>query len=211
VLSVRALVHRYADRTVLRLPKLDLAPGEHCALLGASGSGKTTLLHVLAGILPPSEGEVQLDGVNLYQPLRGDSWRAERIGVVPQRLHLIDSLSALDNVRLAQSLVGRRDDATADRSLTALSLGEQRLRRPSRLSSGQQQRVAIARAVVNRPRLLLADEPTSALDDDHADRAIDLLMHAADSCGAILVVATHDARVRRRFARVIDLLPTDSP
>jgi ABC-type lipoprotein export system ATPase subunit len=207
VLNVRSLVHRYADRTVLRLSALDLAPAEHCVLLGASGSGKTTLLHVLAGILPPSEGEVALDGANLYQPPRGDRWRAERIGVVPQRLHLIDSLSALDNVRLAQSLVGRRDDAAADQALIALSLGEQRLRRPSRLSTGQQQRVAIARAVVNRPRLLLADEPTSALDDAHADRAIDLLIHAADACGALLVVATHDARVRRRFARVLDLSP----
>lgn len=205
MLSVRALVHRYADRIVLRLSALALAPGEHCALLGASGSGKTTLLHVLAGILPPSEGRVQLEGDDLYAPPRSDRWRAERIGVVPQRLHLIDSLSALDNVRLAQSLVGRRDDAGADHALTALSLGEQRLRRPSRLSTGQQQRVAIARAVVNRPRLLLADEPTSALDDDHADRAIDLLIAAADACGALLVVATHDARVRRRFARVIEL------
>ncbi len=211
MLSVRSLVHRYADRTVLRLPALDLAAGEHCVLLGASGSGKTTLLHVLAGILRPSEGAVLLDDANLYQPPRGDRWRAERIGVVPQRLHLIDSLSALDNVRLAQSLVGRRDDAAADQTLTALSLGEQRLSRPSRLSTGQQQRIAIARAVVNRPRLLLADEPTSALDDGHADRAIDLLIQAADACGALLVVATHDARVRRRFARVIDLSPAVTP
>lgn len=211
MISVRSLVHRYAERTVLHMPTLDLAPGEHCVLLGASGSGKTTLLHVLAGILPPSEGEVLLDGANLYLPPRADRWRAERIGVVPQRLHLIDSLSALDNVRLAQSLVGRRDDAAADQTLMALSLGEQRLRRPSRLSTGQQQRVAIARAVVNRPRLLLADEPTSALDDAHADGAIDLLVMAADACGALLVVATHDARVRRRFARVIDLSAAGAP
>jgi len=211
VLSVRSLVHRYAERIVLRMATLDLAAGEHCALLGASGSGKTTLLHVLAGILPPSEGEVLLDGANLYLPPRADRWRAERIGVVPQRLHLIDSLSALDNVRLAQSLIGRRDDAAADRTLMALSLGEQRLRRPSRLSTGQQQRVAIARAVVNRPRLLLADEPTSALDDAHADSAIDLLVMAANACGALLVVATHDARVRRRFKRVIDLSATGTP
>ena len=170
MLSVRSLVHRYAERIVLRMATLDLAAGEHCALLGASGSGKTTLLHVLAGILPPSEGEILLDGANLYLPPRADRWRAERIGVVPQRL-----------------------------------------RRPSRLSTGQQQRVAIARAVVNRPRLLLADEPTSALDDAHADSAIDLLVMAANACGALLVVATHDARVRRRFKRVIDLSATGTP
>jgi putative ABC transport system ATP-binding protein len=174
-------------------------------LVGASGSGKTTLLHILAGILPPSEGTVRLEGDDLYTPRRDDRWRAQRIGVVPQKLHLIESLTAIANVRLAQSLIGRADDGAAERALTGLALGEQRLRRPSRLSLGQQQRVAIARAVVNRPRLLLADEPTSALDDASAAGAIDLLLHAAQSCGALLLVATHDARIRGRFARVVEL------
>ncbi len=208
MLSVHALVHRYADRTVLQLDALTLAAGEHAVLLGPSGSGKSTLLHVLAGILPPTEGSVSLDGENLYQPARDDRWRATRIGVVPQKLHLIESLSALDNLRIAQSLLGRRDDRAAESLLVSLALGEQQHRRPSRLSVGQQQRVAIARAVVNRPRLLLADEPTSALDDGNARSAIDLLLHAARQCGALLVVATHDARVRDRFARVIDLAQT---
>jgi ABC-type lipoprotein export system ATPase subunit len=205
VLAVRSLVQRYAGRVALRLDALDLAAGEPCALLGASGSGKTTLLHILAGILPPSEGRVLLEGDDLYVPRRDDRWRAQRIGVVPQKLHLIESLNALDNVRLAQALVGRPDDSAAAQALTALALGEQRLRRPSRLSLGQQQRVAIARAVVNRPRLLLADEPTSALDDAGAQVAIDLLLHAAADCGALLIVATHDARIHSRFARVIEL------
>jgi putative ABC transport system ATP-binding protein len=189
----------------LRLDSLELAAGEHCALIGASGSGKTTLLHILAGILPPTEGGVLLEGENLYEPPRDDRWRAQRVGVVPQKLHLIESLSALDNVRLAQSLIGRLDDAAAEGALASLALGELRLRRPSRLSLGQQQRVAIARAVVNRPRLLLADEPTSALDDANAQAAVELLLQAADSCGALLVVATHDARVRSRFVHVVDL------
>jgi putative ABC transport system ATP-binding protein len=205
VLAVHSLVHRYADRVVLQLDSLELSAGEHCALVGASGSGKTTLLHILAGILPPSEGTVRLEGDDLYTPRRDDRWRARRIGVVPQKLHLIESLTAIANVRLAQSLIGRADDGAAERALTALALGEQRLRRPSRLSLGQQQRVAIARAVVNRPRLLLADEPTSALDDASAAGAIDLLLHAAQSCGALLLVATHDARIRGRFARVVEL------
>ncbi|MDZ7652793.1 MAG: ATP-binding cassette domain-containing protein [Burkholderiaceae bacterium] len=205
MLAVHSLVQRYADRLVMQLDSLELAAGEHCALVGASGSGKTTLLHILAGILPPSAGNVLLDGDDLYTPRRDDRWRAQRIGVVPQKLHLIESLTARENVRLAQSLVGRPDDGRADQALVALALGEQRLRRPSRLSLGQQQRVAIARAVVNRPRLLLADEPTSALDDASAAGGIDLLLHAAQSCGALLVVATHDARIRGRFARVVEL------
>jgi len=205
VLAVRSLDHRYSDRSVVRLEALDLAAGEHCMLLGASGAGKTTLLHILAGILPPTAGSVRLDGEDLYAPERDDRWRAQRIGVVPQKLHLIESLNALNNVRLAQSLLGRADDGAAERALAALALGEHGQRRPSRLSLGQQQRVAIARAVVNRPRLLLADEPTSALDDANAQVAVDLLRSAADACGALLVVATHDARIRDRFARVIEL------
>ena len=207
MLLAQSIVHGYAGRTVLRLEALDLAAGQHCVLLGASGSGKTTLLHILAGILRPDAGRVQLDGDDLYSPPRDDHWRAARIGVVPQKLHLIDSLTALDNVRIAQSLVGLADADAADAALTALAIGEQRRRRPSRLSLGQQQRVAIARAVVNRPRLLLADEPTSALDDDSAAAAVDLLLRAADDCGALLVVATHDARVRERFPRSIRLAP----
>jgi len=205
VLTVHALAHRYTGRVVLRLDALELTADEHCALVGASGAGKTTLLHILAGILAPSEGQVALDGDDLYTPRRDDRWRAQRVGVVPQKLHLIESLSALDNVRLAQALIGRPDDAACDATLNALAIGALRQRRPSRLSLGQQQRVAIARAVVNRPRLLLADEPTSALDDASAQAALDLLVQAARGCGAVLVVATHDARIRDRFRRVVEL------
>jgi putative ABC transport system ATP-binding protein len=205
VLSVSSVTYRYGTRTVLRAPDFHLAPGEHCVLLGASGSGKTTLLHVLAGLLPPTTGRVLLDGDALYSPPRDDAWRAKRIGLVPQKLHLIEALNAVDNIRLAQSLVGGGDPQSVEQALAALALGEQRARRPSRLSAGQQQRVAIARAVVNRPRLLLADEPTSALDDLHAQRSIDLLFAAARAGGALLVVATHDARIRGPFARVVEL------
>ena len=205
MLSVSALVHRFGSRLALRAGAFTLAPGEHCALIGESGSGKTTLLHVLAGILPPSEGSVSLAGENLYTPARADRWRAARIGVVPQRLHLIASLSVLDNVRLASYCAGRDDAGAAQRLLETLGLASCLRSRPSQLSQGQQQRVAIARALAQRPRLLLADEPTSALDDGNAAQAVDLLLEAARTAGALLVVATHDRRIRDRFARVIEL------
>jgi putative ABC transport system ATP-binding protein len=205
VLTVRSLTHRYGDVTVLTAPDFALAAGEHAVLLGPSGSGKTTLLHVLAGILPPSTGEVLLGADNLYVPRRDDRWRAARVGVVPQKLHLVGALSALDNLRVAQRLAGTPDYGAAKALLTQLGLGEHLHKRPAQLSLGQQQRCAIARAVVNRPRLLLADEPTSALDAGNAAAAIDLLVTSADACGATLVVATHDERVRARLARVITL------
>ena len=191
---------------VLAVPDFELARDEHCALIGPSGVGKTTLLHVLAGILRPTSGSVTLDGEALYPAAdRNDRWRASRIGVVPQLLHLLPSLNALDNVRLAQYFVGNADSGTARALLKDLGLQARLDARPERLSVGEQQRVAIARAIVNKPRLLLADEPTSSLDDSNAERAVELLFEAARMTGALLVVATHDARIRERFVRQMHL------
>jgi putative ABC transport system ATP-binding protein len=209
MLAVRAVSHRYANVLVLTVPDFELARDEHCALIGASGVGKTTLLHVLAGILRPTSGSVTLDGEALYPAAdRNDRWRASRIGVIPQKLHLLPSLSALDNVRLAQYFIGHAEGGAARVLLKDLGLQARLHARPERLSVGEQQRVAIARAIVNKPRLLLADEPTSSLDDSNAERAVELLFEAARMTGALLVVATHDARIRERFARQVHLART---
>ena len=211
MLVVRSVSHRYVGTLVLTAPDLELARDEHCALVGASGSGKTTLLHILAGILRPTSGEVTLDGEVLYPSIgHDDRWRARRIGVVPQKLHLLASLNALDNVRLAQYFVGNSAYAEARMLLTNLGLQERLHARPENLSVGEQQRVAIARAIVNKPRLLLADEPTSSLDDQNAEQASELLFEAARMTGALLVVATHDARIRERFARHVNLTRAQS-
>lgn len=206
MLAARAVSHRYANALVLTASDFELAPDEHCAVIGASGVGKTTLLHILAGILRPTSGNVTLDGELLYPAVeRDDRWRARRIGVIPQMLHLLPSLSALDNVRLAQYLIGNHNGDTAQALLRDLGLQARLSARPERLSVGEQQRVAIARAIVNRPRLLLADEPTSSLDDSNAERAVELLFEATRISGALLVVATHDARIRERFVRQVHL------
>jgi putative ABC transport system ATP-binding protein len=208
VLSTDPIVHRFGNSTVLRAPPMELSADEHCALLGLSGSGKSTFLNVLAGILRPSEGAVRLDGEDLY-PLKGrdDRWRGRRIGMVPQRLHLLAALTAFENVALACYLAGTPQGDVAP-LLAELGLTQRSSARPSALSVGEQQRVAIARALVNRPRLLLADEPTSSLDDDNAQRALDLLLAAAQRAGALLIVATHDTRIRGRFRHQIELART---
>jgi putative ABC transport system ATP-binding protein len=206
MLAVRAVSHQYAGTLVLAETDFDLARDEHCALIGASGVGKTTLLHILAGILRPSAGSVTLDGDELYPNAdRDDRWRARRISMIPQLLHLLPSLSAFDNVRLAQYLIGNSQADSARGLLSDLGLGARLQARPAQLSVGEQQRVAIARAIVNRPRLLLADEPTSSLDDINAERAVDLLFEAARISGSLLVVATHDSRIRERFPRRVHL------
>lgn len=202
--EIENLRHRYGDAPVLSIPDWKASAGEHWLLTGASGSGKTTVLHVLAGILRPTEGRVKVNGCVLDE-LSGaalDRFRGRHVGLVPQRLHLVASLSVLDNLRLAQYLAGLpQDEARAREVLGALSLETWADARLPALSQGQAQRAAIARAVVNRPRLLLADEPTAHLDDPHCAQVIHLLESQAAACGATLVIATHDQRVRRRMGK----------
>jgi ABC-type lipoprotein export system ATPase subunit len=208
MISVRGLTHRYGAVEALRLPDWKVAQGERWLVLGASGCGKTTLLHSLAGLIHPTEGEVEVSGESLRK-LRGarlDRWRATTVGIVLQALHLVKHLSVRDNLRLAQYLAHvPQDDARIADTLGALGLAEKAARRPSELSQGEQQRVAIARAVVNRPKVLLADEPTANLDDASAAKVIDLLSEQAARHGATLVVATHDARVKGKFRERLEL------
>ena len=208
MISVRSLTHRYGEQEVLRLADWRVAQGDRWLILGPSGCGKTTLLHVLAGLVRPSEGQVEVAGESLLklEGARLDRWRATTVGIVLQALHLVKHLSVRDNLRLAQYLAKTpQDDARIDDTLGALGVGAKSARRPSELSQGEQQRVAIARAVVNRPKLVLADEPTANLDDASAATVVDLLAEQAARHGATLVVATHDARVKGKFRERLEL------
>ena len=123
-----------------------------------------------------------------------------------QRLHLIDSLSVLDNLLLAQYMAGEvQNPAHAREVLASLDLAEKANAKPHELSHGQAQRVAVARAVVNKPKLLLADEPTSNLDDVRCVQVLDLLLDQAKACGATLVIATHDQRIKARVPNHYEL------
>jgi ABC-type lipoprotein export system ATPase subunit len=208
MIAVRGLAHRYGTAEALRLPDWKVAQGERWLVLGPSGCGKTTLLHVLAGLVRPSEGKVEISGQEISS-LAGknlDRWRATTVGIVLQALHLVKHLSVRDNLRLAQYLAHLpQDDARIADTLGALGVGEKAARRPSELSQGEQQRVAIARAVVNRPKLVLADEPTANLDDAAAATVVNLLAEQAARHGATLVVATHDARVKGNFRERLEL------
>ena len=208
MIAVRGLTHRYGGVEALRLPEWKVAQGERWLVLGASGSGKSTLLHALAGLIRPTDGEIEVAGENLrrLEGTRLDRWRATTVGIVLQALHLVKHLSVRDNLRLAQYL-GHvpQDDARISDTLAALGVADKASRRPPELSQGEQQRVAIARAVVNRPKLLLADEPTANLDDAAAAKVVDLLSEQAARHGATLVVATHDGRVKGKFRERLEL------
>ena len=200
--TVQNLRHDYDGTEALNVPSWQVEQGSQWLVLGPSGSGKTTLLHVLAGILRPAAGSVSVAGQDFgaLEPDALDRFRGQHIGIVLQRLHLMASLTVLDNLLLAQYLAGLpQDRGRAREVLAGLDLAEKDGARPHELSFGQAQRVALARAVVNRPRLLLADEPTSNLDDERCLQALELLQSQARACNATLIVATHDQRVKSRM------------
>ena len=208
MLSLTAVRHRYGAREVLKIDRFEAAAGEHWLVLGPSGCGKTTLLHIISGLLRASEGDVRVGGQSLAA-LSGaalDRWRGRALGVVPQKLHLVASLSVLENLLLAQFLAGMSEDVQRARAvLEQVHLGERAAARPPQLSHGEAQRVSVARATVNRPKILIADEPTSNLDDANCERALDLLQAQAMECGATLLIATHDQRARARFENRLEL------
>ncbi len=208
MIQLRSLAYSYAGAAALVLDAWDAAAGEHWLVMGPSGSGKTTLLHLLCGLLRAAPGQVSVDGRDLggLAPRELDRFRGARIGFVPQRFHLVGSLSVEQNLTLARSLAGLPPSPGRVREvLAAVGMGGRLRAMPHELSQGQAQRVAVARAVVNGPALVLADEPTSSLDDASARQVLDLLGEQARSCGATLVVATHDSRCKPAFERCLVL------
>jgi putative ABC transport system ATP-binding protein len=202
VFHLRDVRHAYDGVDVLQVRDWLAEQGEHWLVLGPSGSGKTTLLHIIAGFLKPSYGQVIVAGNALgkMKPAQLGRFRGRHVGIVLQRLHLVESLTVAKNLLLAQYLSGLGENlARVKEVLADLGLERKANAYPHELSFGQAQRVAVARAVVNRPTVLLADEPTSNLDDAHCMQTLDLIERQARSCKATLMIATHDRRIRERF------------
>jgi putative ABC transport system ATP-binding protein len=193
---------------VLRVDEFALEPKSNILVVGPSGCGKTTLLHLIAGLLLPRAGRVIVDGQDLAElsPSARDRFRGQHIGIVLQQFHLLPTLTAMQNLLVAQTIAGLpADRAAAQSMLNALGVAERVDAYPHELSVGQQQRVAIARALVNHPKLLLADEPTSNLDDESCASVADLLLETAREQGVSLLIATHDSRLKSRIPRQLAL------
>ncbi len=208
MLSIRDLRHEYDGRTVLAIPEWDVPRGAASLVIGPSGSGKSTLIGAICGLVTPTAGSVKVAGeeVTRLPAIARDAFRARHVGLVLQTLHLIGVLDVRANLRLARRLAGLpRDDAWLETCLASLAITQLADRKASQLSVGEAQRVAIARSVIAKPDLILADEPTSALDDANCDRALRLLLDQAAACGATLVIATHDRRIRAHFTRALEL------
>jgi ABC-type lipoprotein export system ATPase subunit len=198
ILTATDLGMTFAGRVVLQHVGVALDAGEQCALTGRSGSGKTTLLLMLAGLLSPTQGSVDL------------AVQGRDIVYVPQAPSLVSELTALQNASLGLRIRGVAPveaEARARDQLHALGLLDVEDSLPSELSGGMQQRVALARALAVAPKLLLADEPTGALDQATGQMVIAVLRQQAEAADAALIVATHDQQVAEQFPRQLVVEP----
>jgi ABC-type lipoprotein export system ATPase subunit len=188
---------------------LDVAPGETVAVMGPSGCGKSTLLHLLGGLDRPSGGEVWLAGRRIDELGEKALARTRRtaVGFVFQAFHLMDELTAVENVELSALLSGRSPRAARRRAtelLERVGLADRAGFLPAALSGGQRQRVAIARALSNEPLVVLADEPTGNLDSA-ATLDVLRLFDSLHEAGQTLIIVTHDARIAATADRLISM------
>jgi ABC-type lipoprotein export system ATPase subunit len=188
---------------------LDIVAGETVAIMGPSGCGKSTLLHLLGGLDRPSGGEVLLNGrrIDYISEMALARLRRTDIGFVFQSFHLMEELTAVENVELSALLAGRSPRAArrrAEELLEQVGLAERARFLPSALSGGQRQRVAVARALSNEPAVVLADEPTGNLDSA-ATLDVLRLFEGLHQSGLTLVIVTHDERIAATTDRMISM------
>lgn len=212
MIRVENMSFRYSDtRFQLHVPQFTLQNNERVAIVGPSGSGKTTLLNLIAGILTPQTGIVDVAGTDVAQlsDVARRRFRASTIGFVFQDFALLDYLSARQNIlypyRITPALTLDAEVLERAEALAAsCGIGDKLDRHPTALSQGEQQRVAICRALVTQPKLILSDEATGNLDPDSKARILDLLFAQAELAGAAVLAVTHDHELLPRFERVLD-------
>ena len=213
VLSARGLSKAYGkDAGLVRAVDevdLDVAPGETLAIMGPSGCGKSTLLHLLGGLDRPTAGQIWLAGNRVDRLTERALARLRRdlVGFVFQAFHLMDELTAVENVELPALLAGRSPRPArlqAAELLDRVGLADRAGFLPAALSGGQRQRVAIARALANEPAVVLADEPTGNLDTA-ATLDVLRLFESLHQAGQTLVVVTHDSRIAATADRMISM------
>ena len=198
-----AIGHKTVE--VLHGLSLNIKRGEKVFLCGPSGAGKTTLMYTLAGLEPPQQGKVMVDGEDIYAlSLRKRAlFRNRTMGFIFQNYMLMPELTALENASLATAVAGREATEHVKALLERVGLADRMDHLPNELSGGEQQRVAIARALAHNPSLIFADEPTGNLDSRNGNQILDLLFELADEGGKTLVIVTHDAQIAARGDRTL--------
>lgn len=195
----------------LRGVNMEIMPKEMVGIVGPSGSGKSTLLGIIGGLDSPTDGRIEIDGVDITRMSESQltDIRNQKIGFVFQFFNLIPTLTALENVALPIEFAQVRRHKPNHRAtelLEMLGLEGRFHHRPNELSGGQQQRVAIARALANDPPILLADEPTGNLDSQAGDTVMEALNTIRDEKGTTVVLVTHDRSLASQMDRVLTLV-----
>lgn len=207
MIKTESLKFSYDGKKYFDFPDINLDSGENLLIIGNSGIGKTTLLHLLAGILKPESGSINISGTDIskFSDTELDKFRGDNIGIVFQKPHFISSLTINENLKLAKYLSPSKTSGDAKKILESLNIKDKYQQKPNQLSEGEKQRASIALALINSPSLILADEPTSSLDDFNCDNVIKLLKKQAKDHKAQLVVITHDARLKKHFKNNLNL------
>lgn len=203
-------VYGKKDNKVVALDNvnIEVEKGEFVAVIGASGSGKSTLLHQLGGVDRPTNGNVIIDGKNIYK-LNEEKlavFRRRNIGFVFQSFNLIPVLSVEENIKMPALLDHQKvDEEYFNDLIKTLGLEERLNHLPSELSGGQQQRVAIARALINKPSIILADEPTGNLDSENSKEIMEMLKVSIRKYNQTAIVITHDLGIAENADRIIKI------
>ena len=206
LLELKSVSKIYGSLKALDNVNLTVENGEWLAIMGPSGSGKSTMMNIIGCMDKPSLGEVILDGVDIAKESgkKLTEIRRDKIGLIFQQFHLVNYLTAVENVMVSQYYHSMPDENEALEALERVGLKDRAKHLPSQLSGGEQQRVCIARALINHPEIVLADEPTGNLDETNENIVIDLFRQLHRQ-GTTLIVVTHDPEVAEVAQRTVVL------
>ena len=176
LLELKDVYKIYGDLHALDNVNFKVEKGEWVSIMGPSGSGKSTMMNIIGCMDKPTKGSVLLDGVDIAKESAKNltNIRRDKIGLIFQQFHLVNYLTALENVMLAQYYHSITDEKEAMEALDRVGLADRAKHLPSQLSGGEQQRVCVARALINQPEIILADEPTGNLDDANEEVVVEL-------------------------------------
>ncbi|MGP1415326.1 MAG: ABC transporter ATP-binding protein [Treponema sp.] len=196
----------YGDLKALDKITLAVPEGEWLAIMGPSGSGKSTLMNIIGCMDKASMGKIELAGKDISKltPKELTVVRRDMIGLIFQQFHLVNYLTAVENVMMSQYYHSMPDEEEAMEALASVGLKERAKHLPNQLSGGEQQRLCIARALINHPKLLLADEPTGNLDEKNEMLVMEIF-HKLHKAGSTIIVVTHDPEVAEQADRMVVL------
>ena len=206
LLELKSVSKIYGELKALDEVSLNVEKGEWVAIMGPSGSGKSTMMNIIGCMDRPTSGTVLLDGLDISREGAKSltNIRRDKVGLIFQQFHLVNYLTAVENVMVAQYYHSLPDEKEAMEALERVGLKDRARHLPSQLSGGEQQRVCIARALINYPALVLADEPTGNLDEANENIVLDIFKRLHKD-GTTLIVVTHDPEVGEEAQRIITL------